>query len=67
MEILPFEDSIVVLELDGSTIHKAFEAGLSKWPAQEGYGFRLVASITTLTLQKALPRRVRFQSYLGLP
>lgn len=36
MEILPFEDSIVVLELDGETIWQAFEAGLSTWPAQEG-------------------------------
>ncbi|KAH8108440.1 Metallo-dependent phosphatase [Phellopilus nigrolimitatus] len=36
LEILPFEDSIVVLELDGQTIWDAFEAGLSTWPAQEG-------------------------------
>ena len=37
MEILPFEDSIVVLELDGETIWEAFEAGLATWPAQEGW------------------------------
>lgn len=36
MEILPFEDSIVALELDGQTIWEAFEAGLTTWPAQEG-------------------------------
>lgn len=36
MEILPFEDSILVLELDGQTIWEAFEAALSLWPAQEG-------------------------------
>lgn len=36
MEILPFEDSLVVLELDGETIWAALEAGLEKWPAQEG-------------------------------
>lgn len=36
MEILPFEDSLVVLELDGETIWAALEAGLSTWPAQEG-------------------------------
>lgn len=37
MEILPFDDSIVALELDGPTIWQAFEAGLSLWPAHEGY------------------------------
>lgn len=36
MEILPFEDSIVALELDGQTIWDALEAGLATWPAQEG-------------------------------
>jgi 5'-nucleotidase len=36
MEILPFEDSLVVLELDGETIWAAFEKGLEAWPAQEG-------------------------------
>ncbi|EJD02121.1 Metallo-dependent phosphatase [Fomitiporia mediterranea MF3/22] len=36
LEILPFEDSILVLELDGRTIWEAFEAGLATWPAQEG-------------------------------
>lgn len=36
IEILPFEDSLVVLELDGETIWAALEAGLSTWPAQEG-------------------------------
>jgi len=36
MEILPFEDSVVVLEIDGATLWEALEAGLSKWPAQEG-------------------------------
>ena len=36
MEILPFEDSLVVLELDGETIWAAVEKGLEPWPAQEG-------------------------------
>ena len=36
MEILPFEDSLVVLELDGETIWAALEAGLGTWPAHEG-------------------------------
>ncbi|KAI0078996.1 Metallo-dependent phosphatase [Panus rudis PR-1116 ss-1] len=47
LEILPFEDPIVVLELDGTTIWDALEASLSTWPAQEGRfpivsGFRVV-------------------------
>lgn len=37
LEILPFEDPVVVLELDGETIWDALEASLSTWPAQEGY------------------------------
>ncbi|GJE86791.1 bifunctional metallophosphatase/5'-nucleotidase [Phanerochaete sordida] len=36
LEILPFEDPIVVLEMDGETLWAALEAGLEKWPAQEG-------------------------------
>ena len=36
MEILPFDDPLVVLELDGETIWAALEAGLTPWPAQEG-------------------------------
>ena len=36
MEILPFEDSLVVLELDGETVWAALEKGLEAWPAQEG-------------------------------
>lgn len=36
MEILPFEDPIVVLELNGQIIWDALEASLETWPAQEG-------------------------------
>ena len=36
LEILPFEDPVVVVEMDGKTIWDALEAGLSTWPAQEG-------------------------------
>ncbi|KAI0085451.1 Metallo-dependent phosphatase [Irpex rosettiformis] len=36
MEILPFEDPIVVLEVDGETLWAAMESSLSTWPAQEG-------------------------------
>ena len=37
MEILPFEDPIIVLELDGEALWAALEASLETWPAQEGY------------------------------
>ncbi|KAJ3993856.1 Metallo-dependent phosphatase-like protein [Lentinula boryana] len=36
MEILPFDDPLIVLELDGDAIWSALESGLSTWPAQEG-------------------------------
>ncbi|CAE7121238.1 unnamed protein product [Rhizoctonia solani] len=36
LEILPFEDPIVVQALEGETIWNVLEAGLSTWPAQEG-------------------------------
>ncbi|WVN91141.1 uncharacterized protein L203_106393 [Cryptococcus depauperatus CBS 7841] len=36
LEILPFEDPVVCIELDGKGIWNALESGLSKWPAQEG-------------------------------
>ncbi|KAJ7074326.1 Metallo-dependent phosphatase-like protein [Mycena amicta] len=36
LEILPFEDPIIVVELDGSAIWDALESSLQTWPAQEG-------------------------------
>ncbi|KAJ7168132.1 Metallo-dependent phosphatase-like protein [Mycena crocata] len=36
LEILPFEDPIIVVELDGAAIWDALEASLETWPAQEG-------------------------------
>ncbi|KAJ7093165.1 Metallo-dependent phosphatase-like protein [Mycena epipterygia] len=36
LEILPFEDPIIVIELDGAAIWDALEASLETWPAQEG-------------------------------
>jgi 5'-nucleotidase len=36
MEILPFEDPIVVIEMDGETLWSALEGALETWPAQEG-------------------------------
>ncbi|KIM57102.1 hypothetical protein SCLCIDRAFT_1219786 [Scleroderma citrinum Foug A] len=36
LEILPFQDPVVVIELDGEKLWDAVEAGLSKFPAQEG-------------------------------
>lgn len=36
MEILPFEDPVVVIGIDGPTLYAAIESALSTWPAQEG-------------------------------
>ncbi|OCF34141.1 hypothetical protein I316_04090 [Kwoniella heveanensis BCC8398] len=36
LEILPFEDPVVCLEIDGKGIWETLESALSKWPAQEG-------------------------------
>jgi 2',3'-cyclic-nucleotide 2'-phosphodiesterase (5'-nucleotidase family) len=36
LEILPFEDPLVVLEISGKTLWEALEASLTTWPAQEG-------------------------------
>jgi 5'-nucleotidase len=36
LEILPFTDAIVVIQLDGEAIWASLEGALSKYPAQEG-------------------------------
>ncbi|KAF9452854.1 Metallo-dependent phosphatase [Macrolepiota fuliginosa MF-IS2] len=36
LEILPFDDPVVVLELDGETIWEVLEVALEPYPAQEG-------------------------------
>ncbi|KAF7311636.1 25S rRNA adenine-N(1) methyltransferase [Mycena kentingensis (nom. inval.)] len=36
LEILPFEDPIIVIELAGAAIWDALESSLATWPAQEG-------------------------------
>ncbi|KAI0048198.1 Metallo-dependent phosphatase [Auriscalpium vulgare] len=36
MEILPFEDPLVVIEIDGKVLYDTLEASLATWPAQEG-------------------------------
>lgn len=36
LEILPFDDPVVVLEIDGETLWEALENSFKLWPAQEG-------------------------------
>ncbi|WWC97747.1 hypothetical protein V866_004633 [Kwoniella sp. B9012] len=36
LEILPFEDPVVCIEIDGAGIWDTLESALSKWPSQEG-------------------------------
>ena len=35
LEILPYDDPVVVIEVDGETLWDAFESSLKVWPAQE--------------------------------
>jgi 2',3'-cyclic-nucleotide 2'-phosphodiesterase (5'-nucleotidase family) len=37
LEILPFEDPVIVLELDGATLWETLESALAKYPALEGW------------------------------
>lgn len=36
LEVLPFEDPVVVIEITGGALWDALEAAFGKWPAQEG-------------------------------
>jgi 5'-nucleotidase len=36
IEILPFHDPVIVLQMEGSTLWAALENALGAWPAQEG-------------------------------
>ncbi|PPQ64016.1 hypothetical protein CVT24_009390 [Panaeolus cyanescens] len=36
LDILPFEDPVVAIEIDGETLWDALESSLKTWPAQEG-------------------------------
>lgn len=36
LEILPFEDPVVVIQMSGNAIWECLESGLGKWPAHEG-------------------------------
>lgn len=40
MEILPWSNPVIVVEMDGACLWSALEAGLGMWPAHEGYVFR---------------------------
>jgi len=36
LEILPYEDPIIILELDGASLWDTLESALSKYPSPEG-------------------------------
>ncbi len=56
LEILPFQDPIIVLEIDGATLWAALEASLETWPAQEGYVIKLLyePQLTTVAVASLL-------------
>jgi hypothetical protein len=64
LEILPFEDPIVVLELDGATIWDALEASLATWPAQEGSAFFQRLTFCSMSFQP-VPRYFWFSCLMG--
>lgn len=36
LDILPYSDPAVLIEVDGATLWDALNSALSKWPAHEG-------------------------------
>jgi len=67
MEILPFEDPIVVIEIDGDTLWSALEGALETWPAQEGCAPSHFCcwSICSYATQE-VPDCIRVSYYMGL-
>jgi 5'-nucleotidase len=55
LEILPFEDPLVVLQLDGEALWAALEASLETWPAQEGYAAVHLHSFTHCNSRSRFP------------
>lgn len=45
LEILPFEDPVVVIEMHGEAIWDCLESSLSKYPSQEGFVASLLPSL----------------------
>ncbi|THG98917.1 hypothetical protein EW026_g3339 [Hermanssonia centrifuga] len=62
LEILPFQDPIIVLEIDGATLWAALEASLETWPAQEGSRFPVISGFRVSWDS----RRPRGQRVLGV-
>ncbi|ORX38934.1 Metallo-dependent phosphatase-like protein [Kockovaella imperatae] len=59
LEILPFEDPVVCIEMDGKGIWDTMESALSKWPAQEGR-FPIISGLVVKWDHNAEPgKRVR--------
>ncbi|KAI3613606.1 flagellar associated protein [Moniliophthora roreri] len=65
LEILPFDDPIVVIEVDGATIWDALESALETWPAQEGYLARRFPVVSGIRVSWD-SRREKGQRVLGI-
>ncbi|ORY29141.1 hypothetical protein BCR39DRAFT_532806 [Naematelia encephala] len=60
LEILPFQDPVVCIEIDGKGIWDTLESALSKWPSQEGR-FPIVAGLQVVW-DHSLPPNQRVKS-----
>jgi 5'-nucleotidase len=55
LEILPFEDPIILIEIDGATIWDALEASLETWPAQEGLNTSCTLIVASTIIFRRFP------------
>lgn len=62
LEILPFEDPVVVVQLDGKAVWDCLEGALSKYPAQEGYVYSPPPTFPVLSPFAVLEGAVRKQA-----
>lgn len=70
LEILPFEDPLVVIEIDGDTLWETLEVSLATWPAQEGWVPHTRCNCDTVVMlttnMQAFPRNLRLPCRMGL-
>jgi len=66
LEIFPFDDAVVCLEIDGKGIWDTIENGLSRWPAQEGR-FPVIAGLAVEWDSKRPPGNRVLSIHLTVP
>jgi 2',3'-cyclic-nucleotide 2'-phosphodiesterase (5'-nucleotidase family) len=66
LEIFPFDDAVVCMEIDGKGIWSAIENGLSRWPAQEGR-FPVIAGLAVEWDSRRAPGNRILSIHLTVP